>query len=63
MGREVRQAINRGDLLTLEKEVGGELKSQTIIRADTFSSANQATKAAIASAKMMIDQMRDKLFT
>ncbi len=47
----------------IKKEVGGELKSQTIIRADTFNSADQAAETAIAKAKMLIDQMGDKLFT
>ncbi len=46
----------------IEKEVGGELKSETIIRADTFSSADAAGEAAVTKAKLLIDQMGDKLF-
>jgi hypothetical protein len=47
----------------IEKEVGGELKSQTLIRADIFNAADAAGEAAIGKAKLLIDQMGDKLFT
>ena len=47
----------------IEKEIGGELKSQTIIRADVFNSADEAEEAAILKAKLLIDQMGEQLFT
>ncbi len=45
----------------IEKEVGGELKSHHLIRADTFQSADEATSAAVAKAKQLIDQEGDRL--
>lgn len=46
----------------IEKEVGGELKTHDMIRADVFESADIATTESIAKAKVLIDQMGDKLF-
>lgn len=46
----------------IEKQIGDELKTETIIRADTFPNADQASEAAITKAKLLIDQMGDKLF-
>jgi len=46
----------------IEKEVAGELKIHSLIRADTFSSSDAACDAAILKAKTLIDQMGDRLF-
>ena len=46
----------------IEKEVGGELKTHQLIRADTFPSADAANEAAVRKAKMLIDQMGERLF-
>lgn len=46
----------------IEKEIGGELKSHHLIRADMLHSADEAEAASIQKAKAMIDQMGDKLF-
>lgn len=47
---------------TIEKEVGGELKSHRLIRADTFQSEEEARRFSLRKAQQMIDQMGDKLF-
>ena len=46
----------------IEKEVGGEIKSHRLIRADTISDFDQCVEASIAKAKQMIDQMGERLF-
>ncbi len=46
----------------VEKEIGGEMKSHRMIRADTAGSAEEATKATILKAKMMIDQQGESIF-
>ena len=46
----------------IEKDVGGELRSHHLIRADVFTSADDAAEAAVAKAKMLIDQLGDGLF-
>lgn len=46
----------------IEKEIGGELKIHKLIRADTLNSSDAAAEAAIAKAKILIDQMGDQLF-
>lgn len=46
----------------IEKEIGGDLKSHHLIRADMLHSADQAAEASIQKAKSMIDQMGDKIF-
>lgn len=46
----------------IEKEIGGELKVHHMIRADTFQTADAANDAAIHKAKLMIDQMGERLF-
>ena len=47
----------------IEKDVNGEAKTETLIRADTFNSADDAAAAAVNKAKLLIDQMGDNLFT
>ncbi len=46
----------------IEKEVGGEMKSHHLIRADVLPSAEAASEAAIHKAKAVIDQLGDGLF-
>lgn len=46
----------------VEKEIGGELKTHTLIRADTLDDLQGANEASIGKAKQLIDQMGDQLF-
>lgn len=46
----------------IEKEVDGELKTHSFIRADTFGAEEQAVEMAVFKAKQLIDQMGDRLF-
>lgn len=46
----------------IEKEIGGELKTHTMIRADTYPSADAANEAAVLKARLLIDQMGERLF-
>ncbi len=46
----------------IEKEVDGETKVSSFIRADTYSSEDTARDASISKAKQVIDQMGDSLF-
>ena len=47
---------------TIEKEIGGELKTHQLIRADMLNDHKDAVEASINKAKVLIDQMGDKLF-
>lgn len=46
----------------IEKDIDGETKVHHLIRADTFSAREQAAAAAVQKAKVVIDQMGDRLF-
>ncbi|MDG1076130.1 MAG: HlyU family transcriptional regulator [Planktotalea sp.] len=46
----------------IEKEIGGEVKTHRLIRADTIADIEQCREASIAKAKQMIDQMGERLF-
>ena len=46
----------------IEREIGGELKSHHLIRADTMGDRDQAVEASIAKAKQMIDEQGNGLF-
>lgn len=46
----------------IEKEIGGETKTHTVIRADVFESRDAAEAAAITKAKQVIDEQGDRLF-
>jgi len=46
----------------IEKEIAGALKSHTMIRADTFESAELAQEMTLRKAKLLIDERGDKLF-
>ena len=47
---------------TIQKELGGVMKSHTLIRADTFQSPDEAAEASIRKGKQMIDEQGDRLF-
>lgn len=46
----------------IEKEIGGEVKTHMLIRADVLLTAEDAAEASIAKAKQVIDQVGDRLF-
>lgn len=46
----------------IEKQFDGETKVHQVIRADTIASQDDATAAAIAKAKQVIDEQGDGLF-
>ena len=46
----------------IEKEVGGQMKSHTLIRADTLDDLETAENASTAKARMLIDEQGDRLF-
>ena len=46
----------------IEKQIGGELKSHRLIRADTFQSLEEAVSASRAKAVQMIDEQGVRLF-
>lgn len=47
----------------IEKEIGGELKTHHLIRADVFQAEDEARSFAIAKAKQLIDQLGEGLFS
>ncbi|WP_102110008.1 HlyU family transcriptional regulator [Oceaniglobus roseus] len=46
----------------IEKEVGGETKSHTLIRSDTLPGREEAVAASIRKAKQLIDERGERLF-
>jgi hypothetical protein len=46
----------------IEKEVGGQMKSHRLIRADVLNDYQAACDASVDKAKVMIDQMGEGLF-
>ena len=46
----------------IEKEVGGEMRTHSLVRADTHGTLDSANDASIAKAKMAIDQLGDTIF-
>ncbi len=46
----------------IEKEIAGEVKTHTMIRADTYGSAGIASDASVSKAKQLIDQQGDAIF-
>lgn len=46
----------------IEKEVGGEMKSHSLIRADVISAKDEAETASVNKAKQMIDEQGERLF-
>jgi hypothetical protein len=48
---------------TITKDVGGSLKEHKFVRADRFSSAQDAVEFTLIKARQIIDQQGDKLFS
>ena len=46
----------------IEKEIGGEKKTHTLIRADTLGDHASAVTASINKARQVIDEQGDRLF-
>jgi len=46
----------------IEKEVAGEMRSHTLIRADTIGDLEGASEASVAKAKQIIDEQGDRIF-
>ncbi|NDW05221.1 HlyU family transcriptional regulator [Jiella pacifica] len=46
----------------IEKEIGGAVKSHQMIRADMFSSKEDATQFALRKAEQVIDQQGETIF-
>ena len=46
----------------IEKEVDGEPKTHTLIRADTVNDPDTAASASLAKAKMLIDEQGETIF-
>lgn len=46
----------------IEKEVGGEMRSHTLIRADTLEDEDAAVEASLGKAKQLIDEQGERLF-
>ncbi len=47
----------------IEQDVDGQIREHLVIRADTFSSADDAINASIAKAKQVIDEQGAGLFS
>jgi hypothetical protein len=47
---------------TIEKEIGGELKSYKFVRADRLGSRGEAATRSIDKGKQLVDEQGDKLF-
>lgn len=48
---------------SIEKQVGGELKTYKFVRADRLSSRDEAASRAIDKGRQLIDEQGDKLFS
>ena len=46
----------------IEKEIGGEVKTHQMIRADQCQSKEEARQISVAKAKMLIDEQGDSIF-
>lgn len=46
----------------IEKEVGGEIKTHHLIRADTMQGLEAAQEASLRKAKQMIDEQGERIF-
>jgi hypothetical protein len=47
----------------ISREIAGALKQHRMVRADTFSSAEDAAEAAVAKAKRLIAEQGERMFT
>lgn len=48
---------------SVEKQIGGELKTHKFIRADKFGSRDEAASVAIMKGKQLVDEQGDRLFS
>ncbi|MDF0600145.1 HlyU family transcriptional regulator [Psychromarinibacter sp. C21-152] len=46
----------------IEKEIGGEVKSHRMVRADTIQDHDTAVQASVAKAKALIDEQGESIF-
>ena len=46
----------------IEKEIGGEVKRHDFVRADRFSSKDDATSMAISKGRQIIDEQGERMF-
>jgi hypothetical protein len=46
----------------IRKEVGGEMKTHRLIRADMFATADQAIEASVTKAKQVIKEQGERMF-
>jgi hypothetical protein len=46
----------------IEKEIEGEMKAHRFVRADRFGSKDEAAEFTLAKARLIVDQMGDKVF-
>lgn len=47
----------------IEKDIDGETRVHTLVRADLIRSLDEAVEASVFKAKQMIDQMGDRIFS
>ncbi|MEM9575920.1 MAG: HlyU family transcriptional regulator [Pseudomonadota bacterium] len=47
---------------TIEKEMGGEVHTHKLVRADTLQGLEEAQKASIRKAKQVIDEQGEQIF-
>ena len=47
---------------TIEREIGGELRTHKLIRADVLRDRDEAAAASVQKARQLIDQMGERLF-
>ena len=48
---------------TIEKDIGGELKTYRFVRADRMSSRDDVTALALSKGKQIIDEQGEKIFS
>jgi len=48
---------------TVEKEIGGELKTHRFIRADRFAGQTEAADFSLTKARQLVDEQGDRLFS
>lgn len=47
---------------SIEKEIGGTLKTYSFVRADKFASRDEAASISLAKGRQLVDEQGDKLF-
>lgn len=57
------QGSEHGLAGTIEKEIDGETKTYSFIRADKFTSRDDAESAALSKGRQLVDEQGDKLFS